>query len=109
MNIVVVLAITVIVIGIVAFAINSLVKALKKEKEKVDSMSSAEREKYFREHQERKDKAMYNDLKYTCPMCGSHKIKNISTSNRGLSVALFGASSGKIGRLYECDDCKYKW
>ena len=42
-------------------------------------------------------------------MCGSHKIKTISKTNRGTYIALFGGGSDKIGRLYECNDCKYKW
>ncbi len=87
-----------------------------KEREKVNKMTPSEKEEYLRQQEEHKrkieetyNKNIYNEYKYTCPMCGSHKIKNISKTNRGISFALFGAGSDKIGKLYECDDCKYKW
>ena len=42
-------------------------------------------------------------------MCGSHRIKTISKIDRATSAAFLGVSSDKIGKLYECADCKYKW
>ena len=51
----------------------------------------------------------YNYYKYTCPMCGSKKIKTIGTLNRGLSIHLFGLASSKIGKQYHCDNCRHKW
>ncbi|MCM1062470.1 MAG: hypothetical protein NC452_19630 [Eubacterium sp.] len=44
-----------------------------------------------------------------CPTCGSTNIKRISTSNRAVSIGLFGLLSGKIGKNYECRNCKAKW
>ena len=44
-----------------------------------------------------------------CPTCGSTDIKRISTANRAVSIGLFGLLSGKIGKNYECRDCKAKW
>lgn len=86
------------------------------EKEKVKQMKPEERRKYeekklveYRRQQEREEREKYNNFMYTCPMCGSKKIKNIDTAQRGVSVAAFGLSSGKIGKCYECDNCKYKW
>ena len=55
------------------------------------------------------DKEKYNDYKFTCPMCGSKKVKKIGTINRAASVATVGLASSKIGKQYECDDCKHKW
>lgn len=55
------------------------------------------------------DKEKYNDYKFTCPMCGSKKIKKIGTMSRATSVAIVGLASSKIGKQYECDDCKHKW
>ena len=55
------------------------------------------------------DKEKYNDYKFTCPMCGSKKVKRIGTINRATSVATVGLASSKIGKQYECDDCKHKW
>ena len=51
----------------------------------------------------------YNYYKYTCPMCGSKKVKTIGTLNRGFSIYLFGLASSKIGKQYHCDNCKHKW
>ena len=55
------------------------------------------------------DKEKYNDYKFTCPMCGSKKVKKIGNVNRAASVVTMGLASSKIGKQYECDDCKHKW
>ena len=55
------------------------------------------------------DKEKYNDYKFTCPMCGSQKVKKIGNIDRAASVATWGLASSKIGKQYECDDCKHKW
>lgn len=96
-------------IGLCIYGFVNIVITSANEKEKLDKMTPSERAEYYRKERESQDKAKYNGLKYTCPMCGSHKIKTISKTSRGTSVALFGGGSDKIGRLYECDDCKYKW
>lgn len=44
-----------------------------------------------------------------CPTCGSTNTKRISTANRAVSIGLFGLLSGKIGKNYECRNCKAKW
>ena len=44
-----------------------------------------------------------------CPTCGSTNIKRITTANRAVSVLTLGIISGKIGKNYECLDCKAKW
>ena len=44
-----------------------------------------------------------------CPMCKSHNTRRISTANRAASVALVGLASDKIGKQYECFNCKHKW
>ena len=53
--------------------------------------------------------AKYNNLKYTCPMCGSHKIKTIGTGKKMAGVATVGLASKNIGKNYQCDDCNYIW
>ena len=45
----------------------------------------------------------------TGPTCGSTNIKYISTLNRAISIGVFGLFSSKIGKNYECLDCKAKW
>ena len=44
-----------------------------------------------------------------CPTCGSTNVKHISTLNRAVSIGVFGLFSSKIGKNYECLDCKAKW
>ncbi len=48
-----------------------------------------------------------NQLK--CPICGSINVNRISTMNRTVSVATVGLASSKIGKQYECKNCKHKW
>ena len=44
-----------------------------------------------------------------CPMCGSTNTERISTLNRAASVAAVGLASSKIGKQYQCKNCKHKW
>ena len=44
-----------------------------------------------------------------CPTCGSTNVKHISTLNRAVSIGVFGLFSSKIGKTYECLNCKMKW
>ena len=44
-----------------------------------------------------------------CPTCGSTNVKHISTLNRAVSIGVFGIFSSKIGKNYECLNCKSKW
>ena len=45
----------------------------------------------------------------TCPTCGSTNVRHISTLNRAVSIGVFGLFSSKIGKNYECLNCKAKW
>lgn len=63
----------------------------------------------FEEMVENHKKEKYNDYQYTCPQCGSKKVKKIGTLNRSFSVYLFGLASSKIGKQYHCDNCNHKW
>lgn len=44
-----------------------------------------------------------------CPMCGSTNTQIISTLNRAVSIGMVGLASSKIGKQYECKNCKHKW
>ena len=44
-----------------------------------------------------------------CPVCGSASVRRISTTSRVTSVAMVGLASSKIGKQYECKNCKHKW
>lgn len=61
------------------------------------------------ENERKKEKKKYNDYMFTCPMCGSKKVRRIGTANRAASIAVTGLASGKIGKQYECENCRHKW
>lgn len=61
------------------------------------------------EAKETNQRIKYNNYKYTCPNCGSKKVKLIGTLSRAFSIHLFGLASNKIGKQYHCDDCKHNW
>lgn len=44
-----------------------------------------------------------------CPNCGSTNTQIISTLNRAISIGTSGLASPKIGKQYECKNCKHKW
>lgn len=46
---------------------------------------------------------------FKCPKCGSANVKRISNTSRAISVELMGLASSKIGKQYECKDCKHMW
>ena len=51
-----------------------------------------------------------NEAKHPkCPQCGGRNTQRISTINRTISVATVGLASSKIGKQYECKNCKHKW
>lgn len=99
----------VIFLSLIAYGLFVSVDNSIKEQEKLNNMTECEKAQYRKEVKDRQEKTKYNNYMYTCPMCGSKKIKNIDTTKRGVSVVAFGLSSGKIGKCYECDNCKYKW
>lgn len=41
-----------------------------------------------------------------CPICGSTDLKKLSALDRGVSAFMFGLGSNKIGKTYECKNCK---
>lgn len=44
-----------------------------------------------------------------CPTCHSYNVRPISSLNRAGSVFAWGLFSSKLGKTYECLNCKYKW
>ena len=102
-------------IGTVLFAIYTMVREDRREKEeeeRIKRMSPQERRKYYREKREHKElgeKIKYNNHMFTCPMCGSKNVLKISTTDRAISIAALGAASSKLGKQYVCDNCKHKF
>ena len=41
-----------------------------------------------------------------CPICGSTNLKKLSALDRGTSAFMWGLGSNKIGKTYECRNCK---
>lgn len=64
-------------------------------------------EKQRQEEAERK--ALEESKRPICPVCGSKNTRRLSTTNRAVSIAVVGLASDKIGKQYECLNCKHKW
>lgn len=91
------IAVIALVGGVVSMFVSSATQTPEeKERSKAQTEAMRNREKY-------------NGLKYTCPMCGSHKIKNIGTAKKLGGVMTAGLASRNIGKNYQCDDCNYRW
>ncbi|MBQ9958152.1 MAG: hypothetical protein IJO89_03800 [Clostridia bacterium] len=41
-----------------------------------------------------------------CPICGSTNLKKLTALNRGMSTLMWGLGSNKIGKTWECQNCK---
>ena len=46
---------------------------------------------------------------YKCPSCGMMAGHKISAVSKGTSLGAFGIASDKLGKTYECANCKYIW
>lgn len=44
-----------------------------------------------------------------CSICKGFNTRKITDAERVVSVAAIGLASSKIGKQFECLDCKYKW
>lgn len=44
-----------------------------------------------------------------CPVCGSRNTYRIDPVERAVSVKLWGMASSKIGKQYQCRNCKHMW
>ncbi len=64
---------------------------------------------YHEQEEKKKGEKKYNGYMFTCPMCGSKKVRRIGNVNRAASIAVTGLASSKIGKQYECDNCHHKW
>lgn len=96
-----------------AFSNKEIKQSLKEKYAYSNPLYNEELDKQIRE-QVRKEvdnikPALQNSNVPKCPTCGSTNIKRISTANRAVSIGLFGLLSGKIGKNYECRNCKAKW
>ena len=77
-----------------------------------DPKKEAEKEAILEEKRIRRESRSYNSGNNNvpkCPTCGSTNIRRISTLDRAVSVGILGIFSGKIGKNYECLNCKAKW
>lgn len=68
----------------------------------------AEREKAKAERQKRVQeyKKAANSHIPKCPICGSTNLKKLDALDRGFSVFMLGLGSNKIGKTYQCKNCK---
>lgn len=44
-----------------------------------------------------------------CPYCGHYKVRSAKWDDKKMSVAFWGAASGKFGKSFKCDHCKQMW
>lgn len=81
-----------------------------KNPEKYEAINKAKQEAQQKRIAELKRQAE-EDKKYIpkCPTCGSTNVRPISGLNRAGSMFMWGIMSSKIGKTYECLNCKYKW
>lgn len=96
-------------LGLAVYGLVIFIQQTIDEHKKTKNMTNDERHAYFKAERERAEKSKYNNFMYTCPMCGDKKIRRIDAADRLVSVSLLGLGSGKIGKQYECDNCKYRW
>ena len=59
--------------------------------------------------QEKETARRYNNYMYTCPMCGSHHVSNITSGKKAVTIGMVGAVSSNFGKNYQCENCGYKW
>ncbi len=76
---------------------------------KIEREKERETQEFLQKQKEENEARKYNNYKYKCPMCGSNKVANISTVKKVVSVEILGLASDKIGKTYQCDECKYMW
>ncbi len=74
-----------------------------------EQQKEKETQEFLQKQKEEKTAKKYNNYKYKCPMCGSNKIVNISITKKVVSTEALGLASNKIGKTYQCDECKYMW
>ncbi len=83
-------------------------ESYQKVKERQDK-EKKELEQRQKRKTEEDNKKRYNNYVYTCPMCGSDRVINISMTKKGLGIATVGLASKTIGKNYQCAACKYMW
>lgn len=100
-----------VILGLLGFAgvcllIVKLIESFEKE---VLGQNEQELEDYNKAVHETELKNKYNNYMRTCPMCGSKKVSRLTDLNRAASIAVKGLASDKIGKQYECGNCRHKW
>ena len=81
------------------------IKEVKKDIARINTILRQRELEEKREEEKRRELAEHP----VCPMCGSKNTNRISTLNRAVSVGTLGLASSKIGKQYECKNCKHKW
>lgn len=86
-----------------------------KELEKILKVNKAsqelaqERLAKSREIEAAKKKQQYKLDHPKCPTCGGTNTRRITTTSRAVSITATGLASRKLGKTFECLDCKYTW
>ncbi len=99
----------------IAYCIFSLIISaysdIAKNPEKYETINKAKAEARQKQIEELKKQSEQDKQsnKPQCPTCHSYNVRPISGLNRAGSVFAWGLFSSKIGKTYECLNCKYKW
>lgn len=62
----------------------------------------------WEQEQQKKEQAIarkYHYYAYTCPMCRSNKVRDLSFDERTDPIK----SVSRVGKNYHCDNCEYIW
>ena len=85
-------------------------KDLELAKQSIDKYEQNLKERQKEEYLQNLLQARKNEAKHPkCPVCGSTRTERISTVGRAASIATLGLASSKIGKQYQCNNCKHKW
>lgn len=62
--------------------------------------------KLARQKRVQENKRIANSNVPKCPICGSTDLKKLSSLDRSASALVWGFGSNKIGKTYQCNNCK---
>ena len=90
-------------VGIVLFI--GFIGSLREKGKENMKTNSPEAWKQEEEKIEKETAKKYNNYMYTCPMCRSQKVRNLTFDEKTDPLK----SMSRVGKNYHCDNCKYIW
>lgn len=67
------------------------------------------KEEYRRRQRQREEEELNKKInsRYICPNCGMRTGYKINVITKAISIEMTGLASDKIGKTYQCENCKY--